>query len=78
MHKTDDDIVLTFIHNFIGSLILQDVTPLTLGVEVVGGLMDVVVPRNTEIPCRKIKEPYSTLLDGQTSIRVSVFEGKVN
>ena len=79
MHRTDDDIVSTFVNNLIhvGSLILQDVTPLTLGIEIQGHLMSVVVPRNTEIPCRK-KEPYTTIEHGQTATQFSVFEGKVN
>ena len=56
-------------------LLLIDVTPLTLGKEVKGGIMSRVIPRNTVIPCKKSKD-YTTTKDFQTRMHVSVFEGE--
>jgi len=56
-------------------LMLIDVIPLTLGVEIQGGLMSVIVPRNTAVPVTKSKM-YSTTHDEQTSVDVVVFEGE--
>uniref|UniRef100_A0ACD5WB62 Uncharacterized protein n=1 Tax=Avena sativa TaxID=4498 RepID=A0ACD5WB62_AVESA len=55
--------------------VLLDVTPLSLGVEVVPGLMSVLVPRNTTIPVKR-KGPYTTEHDNQTSILIRVYEGE--
>lgn len=57
------------------SMVLLDVTPLSLGVETHGKVMSVVIPRNTTIPCRK-KEPFTTVEDSQTELDVNVFEGE--
>jgi heat shock protein 1/8 len=57
------------------SLLLVDVTPLSLGIETEGKLMSVVIPRNTNIPCSKTKE-YSTVEDDQTAVDVCVYEGE--
>lgn len=60
----------------IGSdLILLDVTPLSLGIELEGHVMSVLIPRNTPIPCVKSRE-YTTCDDWQTEIEVVVFEGE--
>ena len=56
-------------------LLLLDVTPLSLGIETAGGLMDVIIPRNAKIPTVAARQ-YTTSVDGQTSIRVSVFQGE--
>ncbi|XP_074356787.1 heat shock 70 kDa protein 18-like [Apium graveolens] len=59
----------------IKNLQLIDVTPLSLGTEVKGGLMSVVVPRNTTIP-NTMQGSYITAADNQTFIRIRVFEGE--
>lgn len=56
-------------------VVLVDVTPLTLGVEVKGGLMEPIIPRNTTIPVRKSKI-FTTAEDGQTSVEVRVYQGE--
>jgi molecular chaperone HscA len=55
--------------------LLLDITPLSLGIETSGGLMDTLVPRNTKIP-NKATRQYTTQKDGQSGIRVSVFQGE--
>jgi molecular chaperone DnaK len=56
-------------------VVLLDVTPLSLGVETLGGVMTVMIPRNTTIPTQK-KETYSTAADNQTSVEVHVLQGE--
>lgn len=56
-------------------VVLVDVTPLTLGVEVKGGLMEPIIPRNTTIPVRKSKI-FTTAEDGQTEVEVRVYQGE--
>ena len=56
-------------------LVLLDVTPLSLGIELEGRVMSVLIPRNTAIPCVKSRE-YTTCEDYQTEIDVVVFEGE--
>jgi molecular chaperone DnaK len=56
-------------------IVLLDVTPLSLGVETLGGIFDVVIERNTTIPTSKEKV-YSTAEDGQTAVDVRVFQGE--
>lgn len=62
-------------HSATESLLLVDVTPLSLGIETTGGVMSVVVKRNTPIPVRKTSR-YSTEEDYQDAIDVLVFEGE--
>jgi molecular chaperone DnaK len=56
-------------------MVLLDVTPLSLGVETLGGVMTVMIPRNTTIPTRK-EETYSTAEDSQTSVEIHVLQGE--
>jgi molecular chaperone DnaK len=56
-------------------LLLLDVTPLSLGIETLGGVMTVLIPRNTTIPTRK-SEIFSTAADNQTSVEVHVLQGE--
>lgn len=57
------------------NILLLDVTPLSLGIETVGGLMDVIIPRNNKIPVR-VGRNYTTSVDGQTNLKVAVFQGE--
>jgi molecular chaperone DnaK len=56
-------------------LLLLDVTPLSLGIETLGGVMTPLIPRNTTIPTRK-SELFSTAADNQTSVEVHVMQGE--
>ena len=56
-------------------ILLLDVTPLTLGIETLGGVMTQMIPRNTTIPTRK-SEIFSTASDNQTSVEVHVLQGE--
>ena len=56
-------------------VLLLDVTPLSLGIETLGGVMTTLIPRNTTIPTRK-SETFSTAADSQTSVEVHVLQGE--
>jgi len=56
-------------------ILLLDITPLSLGIETAGGLMDVLIPRNSKIPSKASRQ-YTTQIDGQSNMRISVYQGE--
>ncbi len=56
-------------------ILLLDVTPLSLGVETLGGVMTKIIPRNTTIPTKKF-ETFSTAVDGQSNVEIHILQGE--
>ena len=56
-------------------ILLLDITPLSLGIETVGGLMDTIIPRNSKVPQRAGRQ-YTTSVDGQKNLRIAVYQGE--
>lgn len=56
-------------------ILLLDVTPLSLGIETMGGLMDVIIPRNAKVPTKAGRQ-YTTSVDGQVNMKVAVYQGE--
>ena len=59
----------------VGDIVLLDVTPLTLGIETMGGVMTKLIDANTTIPCKK-SETFSTAADNQTEVTIHVLQGE--
>ncbi len=56
-------------------ILLLDVTPLSLGIETIGDLMDVIIPRNSKIPTSAARQ-YTTSVDGQKNLKIAVYQGE--
>ena len=59
----------------VGDIVLLDVTPLTLGIETLGGVMTKLIDANSTIPCKK-SETFSTAVDNQTAVTIHVLQGE--
>jgi molecular chaperone DnaK len=70
-----DEVVAGVLSGSVKDVVLLDVTPLSLGIETLGGVFTKLIERNTTIPTRK-SEIFSTAEDGQTSVHVKVYQGE--
>jgi molecular chaperone HscA len=57
------------------NILLLDITPLSLGIETVGGLMDTIIPRNSKVPVKAGRQ-YTTSVDGQKNLKIAVYQGE--
>ncbi|KAJ4780163.1 70 kDa heat shock protein [Rhynchospora pubera] len=62
-------------NDMVNKVVLTDVTPLSLGVDITGDVMSIVVARNTSVPTKKVKN-FTTIKDDQTSVTFNVYEGE--
>ncbi len=56
-------------------MLLLDITPLSLGIETIGGLMDTIIPRNSKVPTKAGRQ-YTTSIDGQVNLKIAVYQGE--
>jgi len=56
-------------------ILLLDITPLSLGIETMGGLMDTIIPRNSKVP-HKASRQYTTSVDGQANLKITIYQGE--
>lgn len=56
-------------------ILLLDVTPLSLGIETMGGLMDTIIPRNSKVPTKAGRQ-YTTSVDGQVNMKIAIYQGE--
>ena len=56
-------------------MLLLDVTPLSLGIETIGGLMDTIISRNAKVPVRAARN-YTTSIDGQKNLKIAIYQGE--
>ena len=62
--------------DILDDFLLEDITPLSLGINTVGGYMSNIIPRGTKIPT-KMEKPFTTVFDNQEIVRIDVFEGEM-
>ena len=60
----------------VNDIVLLDVTPLSLGIETLGGVMTVLIPRNTTIPAKKTMDSFSTAVDNQPGASIVIYQGE--
>ncbi|KAK6159662.1 hypothetical protein DH2020_003043 [Rehmannia glutinosa] len=75
MTGKDPNVTAGVLAGDVSDIVLLDVTPLSLGLETLGGVMTKIIPRNTTLPTSK-SEVFSTAADGQTSVEINVLQGE--